>query len=149
MSIPPLPQGVANRRVTRVANGLHSIAVRLLRRARVDDRRSGLTPERLSLLSVLVFAGACTVGELAEAELVSAPAVSRSLKALEAAGYVRRAVSGRDRRRVIVVATPAGRDLLERSRRRRVERLAEELAGLSPAKLAVIARAVAVLQERE
>jgi len=148
MSIPPLPPGVANTRVTRLANGLHSVAVRLLRRARVDDRLSGLTPERLSLLSVLVFGGPRTVGALAEAEMVSAPAISRALKSLEASGFIRRTVSHEDRRQVIVETTPSGRGLLEQSRRRRVERIAEDLAGLRPADLAVVAQAVALLQGR-
>ena len=44
---------------------LHSAAIHLLRGLRAADRASGLTPARLSALSVLVFGGPCTLGELA------------------------------------------------------------------------------------
>ena len=82
MSTPPLPSGLAPSSVLEVANRLHSAAIHLLRRARIADRDSGLSPERLSLLSVLVYAGPRTLSQLAEIEQVSRPAISRSVKAL-------------------------------------------------------------------
>ena len=116
MSTPRLPNELANTRVTRVANRLHSIAIHLLRRARREDRATGLTPERLSLLSVLVYAGPRMASQLAEIEMVSRPAITRTLNALEALELVRRERSTEDRRRLLVHATDRGRELMEAGR---------------------------------
>jgi hypothetical protein len=58
-------------RVTQVADQLHSAAIHLLRRVRRADVESGISPARLSVLSVLVFGGPQTLGTLARAEQVS------------------------------------------------------------------------------
>lgn len=131
MSIPPLPEGVEDSDRMRAANALHSLAIHVLRRARAADRESELTRERLSILSVLVYAGPRTIGALAAIEDVSAPAISRSVAALEAAGLTRRARTGDDARAVSVSATVKGRRLVEAGRRRRLAIVAGELAGLS------------------
>ena len=86
---PPLPAGLRGRR-HRVANELNTTAIHALRRARVADAASGLTPERLSLLSVLVFAGPMPMSRLAAIEGVSAPAITRIVTALETDGLVTR-----------------------------------------------------------
>ncbi len=145
MSSPPIPTGLADTRVTRIANRLHSAAIHLLRRARTADQTTGLSPERLSLLSVLCFAGARTVGELAGAEMVSAPAISRILNPLEEAGLVRRERATSDRRRVIVHATAKGRRMMDAARRRRLERIAAELERLDESELGVLEAATEAL----
>ena len=61
------------RDVDAVADRLHSAAIHLLRRLRVEDEALGISAPRLSALSVLVFAGPRRVGELAEAEQVEPP----------------------------------------------------------------------------
>jgi hypothetical protein len=53
-----------------IADRLHSAAIHLLRRLRVRDRESGVGPAQLSALSVLVFGGPRSLGELADAEQV-------------------------------------------------------------------------------
>jgi DNA-binding MarR family transcriptional regulator len=148
LSIPPLPDGLEETPVNQVANALHSIAIHLLRRARAVDRETGLSPQRLSLLSVLAYAGPKTVSELALAEQVSRPAISTLLTALEKQGLARRERSRSDARQVVIHATPKGRKLMERGRRRRVERLAADLATLVPGEIAALARAVRILGEK-
>jgi DNA-binding MarR family transcriptional regulator len=143
---PPLPEGLPDSRVTRAANRLHSVAIHLLRRARVVDRESGLGAERLSVLSVLAFVGPMTVSKLAQVEMVSRPAMSRTLKALAALGLVRHVRGDPDGRQVVVNATSAGRRLMQRGRRRRLEVIAAELATLAPADLTAIERAAAALE---
>ncbi len=145
MSSLPIPTGLADTRVTRTANRLHSAAIHLLRRARTADQATGLSPERLSLLSVLCFAGARTVGELATAEMVSAPAISRILNPLAEAGLVRRERATSDRRRVIVHVTAKGRRLMDAARRRRLERIAAELERLDERELGVLEAATEAL----
>lgn len=128
--LPPLPAGSARSRRHRVANALNSTAIHALRAARVDDDRTGLTPERLSLLSVLVYGGPATMSALARAEQVSPPAITRIVRALEEDGLVRREGDAGDRRRTLVTATRAGTRLLDKGRQARIDRLAAVLGAL-------------------
>src|SRR5687767_115077 len=89
-----------------IASRLHSASIHLLREVRRQDPESGLSPARLSALSVLVFGGPRTLGALAAAEQVTAPTMTRLVAALEADGYLSRRPSPSDRRAVIVDATP-------------------------------------------
>lgn len=111
------------------ADKLHSAAIHLLRRLRIRDRESGIGPAQLSALSVLVFAGPRSLGELADTEQVRPPTMSRIVTGLVAAGLVKREAT-EDGRRVRLVATPKGTKILWEGRKRRVESLANALAAL-------------------
>ncbi|MFL5577691.1 MAG: MarR family winged helix-turn-helix transcriptional regulator [Gemmatimonadaceae bacterium] len=131
----------------RVADRLHSAAIHLLRWLRREDARSGLSAPRLSALSVLVFGGArITLGDLAAAEQVSAPTMTRLVDALEAEGLVARAADPADGRVTLVRATPKGRRLLEAGRARRVAALAGALSELDAADRATLERAAALIE---
>lgn len=138
---PPLPRGVPADDVHLVANRLHSLAIHVLRAARLNDDALGVTPERLSVLSVLVYGGPMTLGRLARTEQVSPPAITRHVAALEREGLVTRAVVPGDRRSALVRATPAGRRLVERGRRDRVRTVASLIAGLEADDLVALDRA--------
>src|SRR5436305_15150059 len=84
------------------ADRLHSAAIHLLRRLRVRDLASGIGPAQLSALSVLVFGGPRSLGELAEAEQVRPPTMSRIVEGLERAGLACRQATA-DGRRVRLV----------------------------------------------
>jgi DNA-binding MarR family transcriptional regulator len=135
--------------VLHLANRLHSAAIHLLRWARTVDRETGLSPERLSILSVLTFAGPKTVTELAEAELVSPPAISRILNGLEADGHVARERSSEDRRVVHVRVTRAGKRIIDEARSRRLERIATRLGRLDERQLRVLRSATELLESLE
>ena len=111
------------------ADRLHSAAIHLLRRLRVRDRESGVGPAQLSALSVLVFGGPKSMGELADAEQVRPPTMSRIVAGLERAGLVRRGET-EDGRRVRLEATAKGTRILQEGRKRRVESLAKVLSSL-------------------
>ena len=111
------------------ADKLHSAAIHLLRRLRLRDRESGIGPAQLSALSVLVFGGPRSLGELADAEQVRPPTMSRVVSGLVAAGLVKREGT-EDGRRVRLVATAKGTKILWEGRKRRVESLANALAAL-------------------
>lgn len=111
------------------ADKLHSAAIHLLRRLRVRDRESGIGPAQLSALSVLVFGGSRSLSELAEAEQVRPPTMSRIVSSLTAAGLVKREAT-EDARRVRLVPTAKGTKMLWEGRKRRVESLANALATL-------------------
>ncbi len=148
-STPPLPGGLRGDRAEHLANRYNSRAIHLLRRIRQADRELGVTPSRLSALSVLVFGGPRTLGALAGDEQVAAPTMSRIVAGLERAGLVRRERDPADARRVILHATEAGRRLMERGRALRIERLAAELRALPPADLDTLERAAEVLERLE
>lgn len=76
---------------------LHSAAIHLLRAVRSKDRASGIGPAQLSALSVLVFGGEKSLRELAEAEQVRPPTMTRIAAGLERAGLARRE-RGEDKR---------------------------------------------------
>jgi DNA-binding MarR family transcriptional regulator len=130
----------------RVANELNTTAIHALRRARVADAESGLTPERLSLLSVLVFAGPMAMSRLAAVEGVSPPAITRIVAALETEGLVTRRRVPEDRRTVEARATPKGRRVMDEGRRRRIEVLADVLVGVSADQLAEISGALTIVR---
>ncbi len=131
---------------TALADRLHSAAIRLLRRLRREDARTGLSGPRLSALSVVVFAGPLTLGELAAAEQVKPPTMTRLVRALEARGLVTREPDERDGRVVRLRATSKGRTLMAEGRARRVRALAEGLRLLDAADVTALGGAVETLE---
>lgn len=124
-----------------VADRLHSAAIHLLRRLRKEDEAIGLTAARTSALSVVVFGGPVTIGQLATAEQVSAPTMTRMLVGMERDGFLKRERDAEDGRVVWIRATPKGTRILQEGRRRRVEALAGELADLSASELTLLLKA--------
>jgi len=129
-----------------VADQLHSAAIHLLRRLRVEDEALGISAPRLSALSVLVFGGPRRVGELADAEQVEPPTMTRLVDGMERDGYVVRGSDPGDGRAVVVRATAKGVRALNQDRARRVEALASTLRTLSPIELRTLAAGVDVLE---
>jgi DNA-binding MarR family transcriptional regulator len=129
-----------------VADALHSAAIHLLRRLRQADDETGLGPARLSALSVLVFGGPRRLTDLARAEQVRPPTMTKVVSGLEAAGLARRTADPDDARAVVVEPTTRGRRLLVEGRRRRVSRLSAGLSTLIPAELDVLAHAAALME---
>src|SRR5438477_10694864 len=128
------------------AGRLHSAAIHLLRRLRVRDLASGIGPAQLSALSVLVFGGPRSLGELAEAEQVRPPTMSRIVSGLERTGLVKREAT-EDGRRVRLVATAKGTKILWEGRKRRVESLANALASLGETERARVRELAELLPE--
>ncbi len=132
--------------VIAVADQLHSAAIHLLRRLRARDPVSGIGPAQLSALSVLVFGGPRSLGELADAEQVKPPTMSRMVAGLERESLVRRRAT-EDRRRVRLEATARGIKILQEGRKRRVESLAQGLGSLDANELAHLSEFVGILQQ--
>jgi DNA-binding MarR family transcriptional regulator len=132
--------------VDAVADRLHSAAIHLLRRLRVEDEALGISAPRLSALSVLVFAGPKRIGELAQIEQVEPPTMTRLVDGLQRDGYVTRSPDPNDARAVRVEATARGRAALLEGRRRRVEAFSALLSGLPRRELATLARGVTALE---
>ena len=128
-----------------LADRLHSAAIHLLRRVRKQDIATGEGPARLSALSVLVFGGPKTLGELAAAEQVKPPTMSRIVAGLARSRLIEISADPADARCVRIRATAKGTRLLEKGRRRRIAYFASHLDSLTPAELATLADATEVL----
>jgi len=135
----PLVLGIADR--------LHSAAIHLLRRVRQQDTATGEGPARLSALSVLVFGGPMTLGQLAAAEQVKPPTMTRIVNALEDGGLAKRVADTGDARRVQIRATPKGMLLLQAARERRIGYLADHLGTLSEHERSTLGQAVESLEK--
>ena len=132
---------------TEVADRLHSTAIHLLRQVRRQDAATGLSASRLSALSVVVFAGPLSLGDLAAAEQVSPSTMSRVVSGLVDDGLVRRTADPRDARAVTLKATAKGNRVLQQGRRRRVAQLAAGLAALTAKELETVDAAVTAVQK--
>lgn len=113
------------------ASALNSGAIHLLRSLREVDREAGLTPARLSALSVLVFGGPCTLGALAAAEGVAGPTMTRIVDGIIAEGLAERRPHPSDGRAVSLAATATGEALMRGAQQRRIDALAAGLTSLS------------------
>jgi DNA-binding MarR family transcriptional regulator len=130
-----------------LADQLHSAAIHLLRHLRKEDDASGLSAPRLSALSVVVFGGPITLGQLARAEQVKPPTMTRIVTGLEKDGLVRRKGDKRDRRLTKIYATSKGEKVLVAGRARRVELLARAVERLGATELAELGRGAQLLRE--
>jgi DNA-binding MarR family transcriptional regulator len=131
----------------KLADQLHTVAIHLLRRLRREDDSSGLNAPRLSALSVIVFGGPITLGDLAAAEQVRPPTMTRLVNALEELGLVTKQKTSQDGRNVVLLATSAGRELLIAGRKRRVRALASQVEVLSSRQKETLQSAAQVLQD--
>jgi DNA-binding MarR family transcriptional regulator len=140
-----VPGRASRRRETEVADRLHSAAIHLLRRARRTDPLTGVSPAQLSALSVLM-SGPKTLGELAAAEQVRPPTMSRLASEMERARVARKVTDRNDARVVRVHATRKGLRALSRGRAMRIEAIERLLSELDPDELATVERAVATIE---
>ena len=130
------------------ADRMHSAAIHLLRRVRVaDDESMGMTPARRSALSVLVFLGPQSLSDLAAAEQVTLPTMSKLVATMERDGLVRRERDPGDGRIVRLHATAKARRMAERGRERRLAVL-ESLLGDASAREVEIVREAAEIVDR-
>lgn len=127
------------------ADALHSAAIRVLRLVRAEDAKAGIGPAQLSALSVLVFAGEKTLGELAALEQVRPPTMSRIADGLVRRRLAQRVSAPGDRRTVRISATPLGRKLLLAGKARRVRALARRLEALTKEDLEILREAAQLM----
>ncbi len=130
-----------------LSSELRLSVMRLARRLRQQRTDETYTPSQLSALAALERAGSLTPGELAAAERVQPPSMTRVVAVLEQAGLVRRTAHATDGRLAVLSVTPDGTKLLAADRRRRDAWLTQRLRDLTTAELEVL-RAAAPLIER-
>ena len=128
------------------ADRFHSAAIHALRHVRREDPETGLSAARLSALSVLVFGGPRTLGELAAAEQVRPATMTRIAQSLVEDGYAKRDADPKDGRVVRLSETARGRRVMQRGRRRRVANLARLLERLSAEEVARVHEAAELIE---
>jgi DNA-binding MarR family transcriptional regulator len=129
-----------------IADRLHSASIHLLRFARQQDPLSREGPARLSALSVLVFGGPMTLGQLAAAEQVKPPTMSRIVAGLKRSGLAKVSADIGDARRIRVSVTDKGERLLQEARQRRILVLSEVLGGMKETELSVLRDATKIIE---
>lgn len=130
-----------------LASALRIAVMRLARRLRNEREDVSLTLTQLSTLGTLARLGPLPLGELAAAERVQPPSMTRIVSGLEERGLAVRAADANDRRLVIVRLADEGKALLAADRRRRDAWLNRRLRELSPEEREVLRQAVPVLEK--
>lgn len=130
-----------------VASALNSGAIHLLRSLAAVDKLAGLTPARLSALSVLVFAGPQSLGGLAAAERVAGPTMTRIIDGLASSGLAERRPDPADGRAVLIAATAAGDSLMRAAAARRISAISAAIQRLPAADQHRIAAAAGLLDQ--
>jgi DNA-binding MarR family transcriptional regulator len=130
-----------------VAALLHEQFARLTRQMRTLELPNGMTPERLSALSVIAKHGPLSVTALAEKEMVRPATMSRMVTALVEEGLVRRSDDKSDGRGVLVSPTAKGRRTFQKAHEHRLQHFSDALNSLSGEQLEAM-RSLAMALER-
>ncbi|MBH0007768.1 MarR family winged helix-turn-helix transcriptional regulator [Salinibacterium sp. SWN1162] len=119
--------------------------MRIARRIRQQRHDDTLSDSQLSVLYVLSQHGGSTLAALAEHERVTPPSMNRTVNCLSDEGLITRSSSPDDGRKVLIEATDAGIELVDKTRQRRAEWFAAELSTLSADEHAALHAAIPVL----
>ncbi len=142
MSRPPTTRRSSS---VQVAILLREAINRVNRRLRQTRPIGELTIAQISALQSLDMAGALTPRELADAERVQPPTMTRIVARLEERGLVQRTPHPTDGRQVILAPSPDGRLMLSEYSRVRDEWLAQRLSKLTPDERDTLLRAAEIL----
>jgi DNA-binding MarR family transcriptional regulator len=140
------PLTTADEHVDQLAVDLRIALLRTARRLRSMKSLDELSDGQFSVLAQLHVQGPRTPGELAEAEHVRPPSMTRTIAGLADAGLVQRTDHPTDRRQVLISVTDSGRATVEETRRRRAQWLSRRLDLLTPAERETLADAAAILR---
>jgi len=132
--------------IEQVANRLDLAASRLTRENRRLDQQSEITGARLGALAAVATAGPMSLSQLAEAEHVRAPTMSRIVEGLVRDELVFRDVNASDRRGISIRATDKGLALLREGRKVRTKALAARMKLLGESEQRALVRGVELLE---
>jgi DNA-binding MarR family transcriptional regulator len=131
--------------VDEVGAELRRAVVRLYSRFRSERAEDEVADAALLVLIVLDKQDRMSLSDLAEAAKVTLGSMSQTVRRLEQLAYVTKARGTQDRRKVLFSLTDQGRTTVTASRRHRRDWLNSQLAGLSAAERADIARVAPLL----
>jgi DNA-binding MarR family transcriptional regulator len=128
-----------------LVSSLRMGVMRLARRLRHERSADDLTLTQLSALGALNRLGPLTVGELAAADNVKPPSMTRTVNCLEELGLVSREAHETDGRQVVVALTAKAQAVLLADQQRRDAWLKDHLAELTDAERRLLRRAAPLL----
>jgi DNA-binding MarR family transcriptional regulator len=140
---PMLDEAVEEELVSSLRMGV----MRLARRLRHERSGDDLTLTQLSALGALNRLGPLTIGELASADNVKPPSMTRTVNCLEELGLVAREPHQTDGRQVVVALTLKAQAVLAADRERRDAWLKDHLADLSDAERRILRKAAPLLDQ--
>jgi DNA-binding MarR family transcriptional regulator len=118
---------------------------RLSRRRRQARPVGELTQNQISVLTSLELGGPLTPRELADAERVQPPTMTKILARLEDRGLLQRTPHPTDGRQVLLSPTADGQDVVAEQRRVKDEWLTRVLTGLTPAERQILRQAAEIM----
>lgn len=130
-----------------LSGALRIAVARLSRRLRAEKEDNELSDAQTAILAFLTREGSATIGRLSEFERVKPPSMNRTVNRLEEAGYVARTADDADGRKVVVVPTDRGRELVAETRKRRDAWLHQRLRTLTAEQRATLAEAARIMRE--
>jgi DNA-binding MarR family transcriptional regulator len=130
--------------LVRLAADLRLLVGRMARRLR-QRGDTGVSASLLSAMWSIERLQPVALGDLASAERVQPPTLTRIVAKLEELGLVARRADVTDRRVARVRLTPAGQRLLDRTRKLRTAYLATRLRSLDQAERDTVERAMGIL----
>ena len=128
------------------ASDLRIATFRLARRMRTQRAIDSMSDGQFAVLAALFVHGPHTLGELADRERVSAPAMNRTVNCLQDGGHLERSADENDGRKVVLSLTPEGRAVVDETARRRDAWVETALAELDAAERETLARAADIMQ---
>jgi DNA-binding MarR family transcriptional regulator len=141
-----MPARTPDHTISDTAASLRNSIVRTNRALRQEAAgETGLSPTQTAVLATINRDGPLTPSELAEAERVKRPTMTRTLACLEREGLIERTPDPADGRSSLVAVNDAGRERLARLRRRKSAYLARRLRKLEPEEVETLARAAELL----
>lgn len=132
--------------IEKLAVALNTATTHLGRRIRRIDDHQEIGRAQLSALSVLVFGGPRTMGDLARDEMVSPATMHHVVAGLVEKKLAKRLRDPGDKRKMVIQATRAGIRFMEKARRARLDFYSEELKTLSETERQAVARFVTIAQ---
>jgi DNA-binding MarR family transcriptional regulator len=129
-----------------LAEHLRNAVNRLNRRLR-QESLGGISPAQASMLGMADRLETPTLGELARAEQIQPPTMTRLVAQMESAGLIDRIADPNDRRICRVKVTAKGRRELHRIRTRKTAFLVERIASLDEADQLSLGRLVELLEK--
>jgi DNA-binding MarR family transcriptional regulator len=130
-----------------LASSLRVSVMRLARRLRNErDQSDDLSVHHIAVLATLLRNGQMSIGDLAAAEKVQPPSMTRTVNSLVERGLIGRAARPDDKRIVVVDLTDDAVKVLEDSRRRKEAWLNRMLAELTPDERRALRDAAPILE---
>jgi DNA-binding MarR family transcriptional regulator len=128
-----------------LASAIRLSITRTARKLRAQRVNQAITLSQLSALATVSKYGPLSAGEVAAAEQMQPPSMTKILAALETAGLIDRVPHPEDRRQSVISISVEGEQLLEDEGRARDEWLAQRLAEISEADRSRLLEAMDVL----